>query len=64
MKPMKTNEAIRLLESNGFTLIRSSGHLVYANGVVRIVLAHQREVSPGVTRQIHKTLTKVLGKVI
>jgi predicted RNA binding protein YcfA (HicA-like mRNA interferase family) len=59
MKPMKTNEAIRLLESNGFTLIRSSGHLVYANGVIRIVLAHQREVSPGVTRQVYRALKQV-----
>jgi predicted RNA binding protein YcfA (HicA-like mRNA interferase family) len=56
MKPMKTSEAIRLLEQNGFTLIRSSGHLVYANGIVRIVLAHQRIVSPGVVRSVYKAL--------
>lgn len=56
MKPMKLNELVKLLESNGFVLIRSSGHLVYAKGPIRLALAHQRVVSPGVMREAMKAL--------
>ena len=63
MKPMRFQEAVKLLESNGFVLIRSNGHLVYACGTVRIAIAHQRIVSVGVMRSIYKAFAKV-SKVI
>lgn len=56
MTPMKFKEVVSLLESNGFTLIRSNGHQTYAKGVHRVVLAHQRMVSPGVLRGVLKTI--------
>ena len=56
MKPMRFQEAVKLLESNGFILIRSNGHIVYACGTVRIAIAHQRIVSVGVMRLIHKAI--------
>jgi predicted RNA binding protein YcfA (HicA-like mRNA interferase family) len=56
MKPMKFNEVTKLLETNGFTLIRSNGHIVYANGTIRIALAHSRVVSPGVVRSVYKAI--------
>ena len=59
MKPMRFNEVIKLLETNGFTLIRSNGHMVYANGLVRIALAHSRVVSPGVMRSVYKAIKSV-----
>jgi predicted RNA binding protein YcfA (HicA-like mRNA interferase family) len=64
MKPLKLNELIKLLESNGFTLIRSNGHMVYANGIVRLALAHQRVVSPGIMREAMRAIKMVqIGKV-
>jgi predicted RNA binding protein YcfA (HicA-like mRNA interferase family) len=59
MKPMKFSDVIRLLEDNGFQLIRSNGHMVYANGIVRIALAHSRVVSPGVMRSVVKAIKQV-----
>ena len=50
MVPMKINDMIRLLESNGFALIRSGHHRVYAHGAIKVVLSHGRIVSPGVVR--------------
>lgn len=58
MKPMKLIEIIKLLESNGFTLLRSNGHLIYGNGIVRIALSHQRIVTPGVMRSVEKAINK------
>ena len=56
MKPMKMFEVVRLLESNGFVLIRSNGHIVYACKTIRIAIAHQRIVSVGVMRSIYKAI--------
>lgn len=56
MKPMRIQDAVKLLESNGFVLIRSNGHIVYACGTVRIAIAHQRIVSVGVMRSIYKAI--------
>ena len=56
MKPMRFMEAIKLLEEDGFILIRSNGHIVYGCGTIRIALAHQRIVSVGVMRSIHKAI--------
>lgn len=56
MKSMKLTEVVKLLESNGFTFIRSNGHLIYGNGSVRIALAHQRVVTPGVMRSVWKAI--------
>ena len=59
MKPMKMNEVTKLLESKGFKLIRSNGHIVYACGIVRIALAHQRVVSPGVVRSVYRAIAQI-----
>jgi len=56
MKPMRLNEAVKLLESNGFVLIRSNGHKVYAKGSVRVAIAHQPIVSVGVVRSVVKAV--------
>lgn len=56
MKPMKLNQVIKLLEQEGFSLIRSNGHTIYGKGGVRIALAHQRTVTPGVLRSVHKAI--------
>ena len=59
MKPMRFSEVVKLLEDNGFCLVRSNGHQIYANGGVRIALAHQRIVSVGVIRSVHKAIKQV-----
>jgi predicted RNA binding protein YcfA (HicA-like mRNA interferase family) len=64
MKPMKLHEAIDLLESNGFTLIRSNGHKVYAKGSVRIAIAHQRVVSVGVVRSVVKAVRQAKSEFL
>ena len=56
MKPQRYTDVVKLLESHGFTLIRSNSHQVYANGTVRIALAHSRIVSPGVVRSVMKAI--------
>jgi predicted RNA binding protein YcfA (HicA-like mRNA interferase family) len=56
MKPMKLIEVVKMLELNGFTLIRSSGHSIYGCGHIRIAIAHQRIVSPGLLRSVHKAI--------
>lgn len=58
MRPMKLAEVVRLLQENGFALVRSSGHDIYSNGRVSIALAHQRIVSPGVLRSVHKAIQR------
>lgn len=64
MKPLKLKELVSLLEYNGFVLVRSNGHMVYANGIVRLAIAHQRIVSPGVVREAMKAIKQVqTGKV-
>ena len=64
MKPMKTREVIELLEQNGFVLIRSNGHSIYGKGAVRIALAHQRLVTPGVMRSVLKAINQAKGEVL
>lgn len=59
MKPMKLNDVIKLLESYGFTELRSNGHIVYGNGQIRIALSHGRIVSPGVLRSVTKAIKQV-----
>ena len=59
MKSMKLLEVVKMLELNGFTLMRSNGHLIYGNGVVRVALAHARIVSPGVLRSVMKAIGHV-----
>ena len=56
MKPLKLNEVVRLLLDNGFVLIRSNGHSIYGCKTVRIALAHQRIVTPGVMRSVYKAI--------
>lgn len=56
MKPMKTVEAIRLLEQNGFCLIRSNGHYIYGCKTVRIALAHDKMVTAGVMRKVYRAI--------
>ena len=56
MKPMRLHEAVKFLESNGFILIRSNGHKVYANGTIRIAISHQPIVSVGVVRSVVKAV--------
>lgn len=64
MKPLKLKQLVSLLESNGFVLVRSNGHMVYANGIVRLAIAHKRTVSPGVVREAMKAIKQVqTGKV-
>jgi len=53
---MKLNECVKLLEANGFVLVRSNGHSIYACGKVHIALAHQRIVTPGVLRSVHRAI--------
>ena len=56
MKPMKLLEVIKLLEDNGFKLLRSNGHVIYGNGEARVALSHQRVVSVGVMRNVMKAI--------
>lgn len=56
MKQTKRKEIVKLLESYGFVLIRSNGHLIYGLGTVRIALSHDRMVAPGVVRQVYKAI--------
>ena len=58
MKPMRLQEVVKLLESHGFTLVRSNGHDIYSNGRVSIALAHQRVVTPGVMRSVTKAIER------
>ena len=59
MKQLRLRDLVSLLESHGFTLLRSNGHMVYGCGVVRIALAHDRMVSPAVVREAYKAISKV-----
>jgi predicted RNA binding protein YcfA (HicA-like mRNA interferase family) len=63
MTPMKLKDAVRLLESNGFILIRSNGHMIYGNGSVRIALAHQRIVTAGVARSLYKAIKEAKSEI-
>ena len=56
MKPETLRDIVKLLEENGFVLIRSTSHAIYACGGVRIAIAHQRIVSMGVMRSVHKAI--------
>ena len=56
MKQMRLIEVVRLLSENGFVMLRSNGHMVYGNGTVRVALAHDRNVAPGVVRQVFKAI--------
>ena len=53
---MKLVEVIRLLESNGFVLIRSNAHSIYACGLVRVAVPHGRVVSAGIMREVFKAI--------
>ncbi len=59
MKQMRLKDIVSLLESNGFVLLRSNGHMVYGNGSVTVALAHDRNVSPGVVRQVFRAIAMV-----
>jgi predicted RNA binding protein YcfA (HicA-like mRNA interferase family) len=61
MQPMKLNDCIKLLESHGFILLRSNGHMIFGCGVIRVVLAHSRIVSPGLMRDVQKAIAKTKG---
>jgi predicted RNA binding protein YcfA (HicA-like mRNA interferase family) len=56
MKPLKINEAIKLLESHGFTMLRSNGHMVFGLRTIRVALSHGRICSPGIMREITKAI--------
>ena len=42
---MRQSELIRLLESAGFVLVRSNGHLIYKRGGVALAVPHSRMVN-------------------
>ena len=63
MKPIRTNDAIKLLEENGFIFIRSNSHMIFGNGEIRIALAHQRTVSPGVARSINRAIKQCKSEI-
>lgn len=53
---MDYNKLIRLLESNGFILIRCSKHLIYSNGKQSVSVPKQhKNVNKFVARKILKT---------
>lgn len=58
MKSMKLLEVVKMLELNGFTLMRSNGHLIYGHGTLRVALAHARIVSPGVLRSVMRVINQ------
>ncbi len=63
MKPMRTKDFIRLLETNGYRLVRSNGHKVYANALGQsIAIPHDKTISVGIVRQFTR-LTKSLNSV-
>lgn len=64
MRPMQLKDAVSLLQSNGFTLLRSNGHLIYGCGIVRVVLSHSRIVAPGVVRQVYKAIALVQSQTV
>ena len=58
MKQMRLKDIVSLLQNNGFVLLRSNGHMIYGCGIVRIALAHDRNVAPGVVREVYKAIAK------
>jgi predicted RNA binding protein YcfA (HicA-like mRNA interferase family) len=63
MKPTKLLECVKMLKQNGFTLLRSNGHSIYGNGRIRIALAHQKYVSPGVLRSVMKAIAMAKSEI-
>jgi len=51
---MKCRDLIRLLESRGFKMIRSSKHMIFSNGVKTVAVPHQKEIRSWTVHQIKK----------
>lgn len=63
MKPVTAKEMIKLLESNGFTLLHQRGsHKKYINGNVSAILVYhgndKETMSPGIVKTIKKQILK------
>jgi len=58
---MKTRDLIKVLERQGFYLLRQGEHKIYSNGVIEINIPHSRTTSSGMVHQAFKSL-KSLNK--
>lgn len=58
MKPMSFREVVKIVEQAGFTLGRSSKHIIYVKNGIHLAIPHTREVSPGTLRDILRQIKK------
>lgn len=53
---MKLRDIDKLLERNGFILVRSTKHRVYAKGSIRVVVPMHKEVNKMIAKKIIKEI--------
>lgn len=49
---MKQRDMIKLLEKNGWVLVRKSKHLIYAKGQSRIAVTHAKIIKRNTVKQM------------
>jgi predicted RNA binding protein YcfA (HicA-like mRNA interferase family) len=49
---MKQRDLLIILKEYNFRFIRSNGHLIYTNDIIRVAVPHHKEHSIGLVRRI------------
>lgn len=55
MKFINTKEFIRILNQNGFYMVRSNKHMIFSNGTQTVAVPHTKVVNNMLAKRLMKT---------